>query len=55
LRKAAKTRSHLMQESIFQLEREWFFVRHTGFAENKPVIFLFTGWVSPALFQRIGR
>jgi predicted esterase len=32
-----------MQESIFQLESEWFFVRHTGFYKSKPVVLFIHG------------
>ncbi|MEW6574456.1 MAG: hypothetical protein AB1374_12590 [Bacillota bacterium] len=41
-----------MRERICQLEGEWFFIRHTGFGQSKPVVLfihgLSTGWVSPA-------
>lgn len=32
-----------MQESICQLENEWFFIRHTGFGKNKPVVLFIHG------------
>jgi pimeloyl-ACP methyl ester carboxylesterase len=32
-----------MQENIFQLEDEWLFIRHTGFANNKPVVLFIHG------------
>jgi len=45
-----------MQESICQLEGEWFFIRHTGFANNKPVVLFIHGLGESGLcLERIGR
>jgi len=45
-----------MRERICQLEDEWFFFRHTGFGQNKPVVLFIHGLGESGLcLERIGR